>query len=76
MPQPPPPFSGLPLPALGVLASGAVARINLPAEGVSHGGHMGWTMACGTARIASDVSAGRRPERLIDGLAPRPGVGG
>jgi D-amino-acid dehydrogenase len=25
-------------------------------------GHMGWTMACGAARIAADLLAGRRPE--------------
>ena len=25
-------------------------------------GHMGWTMACGTARITSDLIAGRRPD--------------
>ena len=39
-------------------------------------GHMGWTMACGTARIASDVIAGRRPAIDIDGLTPRREVGG
>ena len=39
-------------------------------------GHMGWTMACGTARIVSDVIAGRQPEISIDGLTPRPGVVG
>jgi D-amino-acid dehydrogenase len=25
-------------------------------------GHMGWTMACGSARIAADLIAGRQPE--------------
>jgi D-amino-acid dehydrogenase len=35
------------------------------------GGHMGWTMACGTARIVSDLIAGRRPEIDVSGLAPR-----
>ena len=39
-------------------------------------GHMGWTMACGTARLASDVIAGRQPEIPIDGLTPRREVGG
>jgi len=34
-------------------------------------GHMGWTMACGTARIVSDLVAGRRPEIDVSGLAPR-----
>ena len=39
-------------------------------------GHMGWTMACGTARIVSDLVAGRTPEIDIAGLGPRPEVGG
>ncbi len=39
-------------------------------------GHMGWTMACGTARIVSDVIAGRQPEIPIDGLTARREVGG
>jgi D-amino-acid dehydrogenase len=39
-------------------------------------GHMGWTMACGTARIVSDVVAGRKSEIDVAGLAPRPEVGG
>jgi D-amino-acid dehydrogenase len=34
-------------------------------------GHMGWTMACGTGRIVSDLVAGRRPEIDVTGLAPR-----
>ena len=25
-------------------------------------GHMGWTMACGSARITADLMAGRKPE--------------
>jgi D-amino-acid dehydrogenase len=37
---------------------------------VGHG-HMGWTMACGTARIVADLLAGRRPELDLDGLEPR-----
>jgi D-amino-acid dehydrogenase len=39
-------------------------------------GHMGWTMACGTARIVSDLVAGRTPEIDIAGLTPRREVGG
>jgi D-amino-acid dehydrogenase len=39
-------------------------------------GHMGWTMACGTARIASDLVAARVPEIEIAGLMPRREVGG
>lgn len=39
-------------------------------------GHMGWTMACGTARIVSDLVAGRTPEIDVSGLAPRSQVGG
>ena len=39
-------------------------------------GHMGWTMAFGTARIVADLVAGRKPELDLDGLGPRPGVGG
>lgn len=31
-------------------------------------GHMGWTMACGTARIAADIVCGRNPEHSLDGL--------
>ena len=34
---------------------------------VGHG-HMGWTMACGTARIVADLVAGRTPEHDLDGL--------
>jgi D-amino-acid dehydrogenase len=42
---------------------------------VGHG-HMGWTMACGTARIVADLLAGRRPELDLEGLAPRRVAGG
>jgi D-amino-acid dehydrogenase len=42
---------------------------------VGHG-HMGWTMACGTARIAADLLSGRRPELDLEGLAPRRQAGG
>jgi D-amino-acid dehydrogenase len=39
-------------------------------------GHMGWTMACGTARIAADLLGGRRPAIDVEGLGPRPAAGG
>ena len=39
-------------------------------------GHMGWTMACGTARIVADLLSGRKPEIDVEGLAPRPAAGG
>jgi D-amino-acid dehydrogenase len=39
-------------------------------------GHMGWTMACGTARIVADLVAGRRPAFDPAGLGPRAGAGG
>jgi D-amino-acid dehydrogenase len=39
-------------------------------------GHMGWTMAFGTARIVADLVAGRRPEHDLAGLAPRAVAGG
>jgi D-amino-acid dehydrogenase len=39
-------------------------------------GHMGWTMAFGTARIVADLVAGRRPAFDPAGLGPRPGAGG
>jgi D-amino-acid dehydrogenase len=32
---------------------------------------MGWTMACGTARITADLIAGRQPEIPLDGLTVR-----
>lgn len=31
-------------------------------------GHMGWTMACGTARIVADIMDGRQPEIDITGM--------
>lgn len=34
-------------------------------------GHMGWTMACGTAAIVADLVAGRSPELPLDGMTVR-----
>jgi D-amino-acid dehydrogenase len=34
-------------------------------------GHMGWTMACGSGRIAADLVAGRAPEIDVSGFAVR-----
>jgi D-amino-acid dehydrogenase len=34
-------------------------------------GHMGWTMACGTARIVADLMTGRMPELDLQGLTVR-----
>ncbi len=34
-------------------------------------GHMGWTMACGTARIVTDLMTGRMPELNVEGLTVR-----
>jgi D-amino-acid dehydrogenase len=34
-------------------------------------GHMGWTMACGTARIVADIVGGRMPEIDIEGMTVR-----
>lgn len=34
-------------------------------------GHMGWTMACGSARIVADLMSGRMPELDLEGLTPR-----
>ena len=34
-------------------------------------GHMGWTMACGTARIVADLLSGRRPALGLEGLLLR-----
>ncbi|MGF1611017.1 MAG: D-amino acid dehydrogenase [Kiloniellales bacterium] len=34
-------------------------------------GHMGWTMACGTARIVTDLVAGRKPEIDLAGMTLR-----
>ena len=31
-------------------------------------GTLGWTMACGSARVVADMVAGRRPEISLDGL--------
>jgi D-amino-acid dehydrogenase len=31
-------------------------------------GHMGWTMACGTARITADLIAGRTPDLPLEGM--------
>jgi D-amino-acid dehydrogenase len=31
-------------------------------------GHMGWTMACGTAKIAADLMGGRTPELPLTGM--------
>jgi D-amino-acid dehydrogenase len=39
-------------------------------------GHMGWTMACGTARIVADLMIGRKPSLDPAGLTPRPEAGG
>jgi D-amino-acid dehydrogenase len=39
-------------------------------------GHMGWTMAFGTARIVTDLVAGRKPDHDLAGLEPRPVAGG
>ena len=34
-------------------------------------GHMGWTMACGTARIVTDLMTGRMPDIDVEGLTVR-----
>jgi D-amino-acid dehydrogenase len=34
-------------------------------------GHMGWTMSCGTARILTDLIAGRAPDLPLEGLGVR-----
>ena len=34
-------------------------------------GHMGWTMACGTARVVADLMTGRMPELDLQGLTVR-----
>ena len=34
-------------------------------------GHMGWTMACGTARIVVDLMTGRMPDLDVEGLTVR-----
>ena len=33
-------------------------------------GHMGWTMACGTAAIVADLIGGRTPDLNLDGMRP------
>jgi len=42
---------------------------------VGHG-HMGWTMAFGTARIVTDLIMGRKPDHDPEGLMPRREAGG
>ncbi len=32
-------------------------------------GHVGWTMACGSARITRHLIAGRKPEISLEGMA-------
>jgi D-amino-acid dehydrogenase len=39
-------------------------------------GHMGWTMAFGTARIVTDLVGGRKPDHDPAGLGPRAVAGG
>ncbi len=39
-------------------------------------GHMGWTMAAGSARIVADLMLNRKPELDLEGLTPRPRAGG
>jgi D-amino-acid dehydrogenase len=39
-------------------------------------GHMGWTMAFGTARIVADLVSGRKPDHDLQGLGPRAVAGG
>jgi D-amino-acid dehydrogenase len=34
-------------------------------------GHMGWTMACGTARLCADLIARRTPDLPLEGLTLR-----
>jgi D-amino-acid dehydrogenase len=34
-------------------------------------GHMGWTMACGTAAVVADLIGGRTPDLSLDGMRPR-----
>jgi D-amino-acid dehydrogenase len=33
-------------------------------------GHMGWTMACGCARILADLIQGKHPDIDISGFSP------
>ncbi len=39
-------------------------------------GHMGWTMASGSARIVADLVVNRKPDLDLEGLKPRPRAGG
>ena len=32
------------------------------------GGHLGWTFACGAARLVADLVSNRRPEIDLEGL--------
>jgi D-amino-acid dehydrogenase len=34
-------------------------------------GHIGWTMACGSARVLAELVAGRRAPVPLDGLEPQ-----
>ena len=34
---------------------------------VGHG-HIGWTMACGSAKVVADLIAGRDPDIDLDGM--------
>lgn len=54
-----------------ILGSGRFRNLYL---NVGHG-HMGWTMAFGTARIVADMVAGRKPDHDMAGLGPRAGAG-
>lgn len=45
---------------------GATRIVNLFLNAGS--GHMGWSMACGNARIVTDLILGRKPELPLDGL--------
>jgi D-amino-acid dehydrogenase len=31
-------------------------------------GHMGWTMACGSSRLVTDLILGRKPDISLDGM--------
>jgi glycine/D-amino acid oxidase-like deaminating enzyme len=47
--------------------SGALPQ---PVHNTGHG-QIGWTMACGTAKITADLIAGRKPGLPLDGLTLR-----
>jgi D-amino-acid dehydrogenase len=32
---------------------------------------MGWTMSCGSARVLTDLIAGRKPEIPLEGILPQ-----